>query len=363
MEQVRLASFAFGLAKPFFMALDAESAHRLALAGLRLLPRWQPPPDDPRLFTRAFGRDFANPIGLAAGFDKNAEASDALLALGFGFIEIGGVTPEPQPGNPRPRAFRLPEAGAVINRYGLNSAGAAQVARRLAARRRSGILGVNLGANKESADRSADYARLIGELGPFADFLTLNISSPNTIGLRDLQGRAFFDELVARAQEARAKAGLATPILVKIAPDLDESALDDLVDIARARGIDGMIVSNTSIARPAALQGLRHGSESGGLSGRPLFRPATILLAKTYLRVEGAFPIIGVGGIASGADALEKIAAGASLIQLYSALIYQGPGLIGEIKSAMLATLTASGAASLAPLIGKDAKTWAAMPN
>jgi dihydroorotate dehydrogenase len=342
--------------RPLITALDPETAHDLTIRALETLPLPHPLPDDPRLAVKAFGLDFSNPVGVAAGFDKSVRVPDALMRLGFGFIEAGGVTPLPQIGNPRPRVFRLLPDEAVINRYGLNSDGMEHVAKRLERRARRGILGLNLGANKESADRLGDYVQLIRRLGPFADFLTLNVSSPNTPGLRDLQGRAFLDELLARSMDERHRQRLATRLLLKIAPDMEEFQLDDIVEVARNRGVDGMIVSNTTIARPSHLRDRIHAREAGGLSGRPLFRPSTIMLAKTYLRVKGQFPLIGVGGIASGADAAEKVRAGATLVQLYTALIYQGPGLIDEIKKALLG-LAQEGNYTAA--IGREARSWA----
>lgn len=338
--------------------IDPETAHNMAIAALEKLPLPACAADDPRLAVRAFGLDFANPLGMAAGFDKDARVPRALIRLGFGFVEVGGVTRRPQAGNPRPRVFRLPADGAVINRYGLNSEGMEAVAARLERRGRQGILGINLGANKDSADRIADYVDLTRRLGPLADYLTLNVSSPNTPGLRDLQGKAFLDTLIARVLEARG-AG-AVRILLKIAPDLDDSQLDDIIEVSLRRKIDGLVVSNTTIARPETLRDASVARETGGLSGRPLFRPSTVLLAKAYLRVEGAFPLIGVGGIASGEDAVAKIGAGATLLQLYTALVFTGPGLIGEIKRAILRALAAEKAAGIPDLVGRNAATWAA---
>lgn len=354
----------FGLARPFLHALDPETAHGLALKGLALLPVRPAAPDDPRLAVMAFGRRFPNPVGLAAGFDKGAEAPDPLLGLGFGFVEVGGVTPRPQPGNPRPRLFRLTRDGAVINRFGLNSEGLAAVRARLERRRgRPGIVGVNIGANKETPDRVADYATCIRALAPLADFLTVNVSSPNTPGLRDLQGEAFLDELLARALEARDEAagGTArpTPVLLKIAPDLTLDALDAIVATALKRRVDGLIVSNTTLARPASLRETALAREAGGLSGRPLFAPSTRLLAQTHRRVEGRMPLIGVGGIDSAEAAWAKIRAGASLVQLYTALVYQGPVLIDDIKRGLVRKLEAENLASIALAVGRDASAIA----
>ncbi|MCZ8375644.1 MAG: quinone-dependent dihydroorotate dehydrogenase [Beijerinckiaceae bacterium] len=349
----------FPLIQPLIRALDPETAHDWTVAALERMPLPVPRADDPRLQCTLAGLDLANPVGIAPGLDKHARVPDALMRLGFGFVEVGGVTLLPQPGNPKPRVFRLPADGAVINRYGLNSDGMKVIAGRLAARRRQGVLGVNLGANKESADRVADYLALVEGIGPLAEFVTLNVSSPNTPGLRDLQGRAFLDELLARVLDLRARLGLTTRIFLKIAPDLDEAQLDDIIAVARARGIDAMIVSNTTVARPDTLVEKTLAKETGGLSGKPLFRLSTIVLARTFLRVERQFPLIGVGGIASGEDAVAKIAAGADAIQLYSALIYQGPGLIGEIKSALLRAVERERVAGIRQLVGRNAATWA----
>lgn len=348
----------FDLARPLIHACDAETAHGLTIKALKLAPRPPKAPDDPRLATRVLGLSFPNPVGLAAGFDKHAEVYRATLGLGFGFVEVGGVTPLAQEGNPRPRVFRLREDGAVINRYGLNSEGMEVVATRLARRDRGeGIVGINLGANKSSTDRAADYALLARRLAPLADFLTINVSSPNTPGLRDLQAEAALDDLVARTLEARdmACAGQrTTPVLVKIAPDLKQAELDAMIAVAIRRGIDGMIVSNTTIARPATLKSAARG-ETGGLSGRPLFMPSTRLLAQAYLRAEGRFPLIGVGGVESAETAWTKINAGASLVQLYTGLIYQGPGLIGAIKQGLSRALQAAGLATIADAVGRQA--------
>jgi dihydroorotate dehydrogenase len=349
----------FRLARPLLARLDAERAHRLAITALRLLPQTPPRADDARLAVEAFGLRFGNPLGLAAGFDKDGEAIDACLKLGFGFVEIGGVTPLVQPGNPRPRLFRLPADQAVINRYGLNSKGVAAMARTLAARRgMRGIVGVNVGANKLSADRTADYAQCIAALAAHCAYITINVSSPNTPGLRGLQGRAALDDLLARAIAARdaAKTGVVrTPLLVKIAPDLSLAELDDIAAVVTARGIDGLVVSNTTVARDASLKETALAREEGGLSGRPLFKPATRLLAQAYLRLDGKLPLIGVGGIDCPETAYVKITAGATLLQLYSALVFKGPGLIGKIKRGLVKRLMRDGRERLSEAVGSEA--------
>jgi len=346
---------------PLLRWFDPEDAHRLAIQGLRLLPPIRPRPDDPKLAVRAFGLNFPNPIGMAAGFDKSAEAPDPLLRLGFGFVEIGSVTPKPQAGNPRPRLFRLERDQAVINRMGFNNDGADAVLRRLAARAHlGGIVGVNVGANKDTADRVADYVKLIETFAPVASYFTVNVSSPNTPGLRNLQQAAALDDLLAKVIEARERvrqnAG-DTPVLLKIAPDLSLAELDDVVHIARSRRIDGMIVGNTTLARPSTLREQTRAREQGGLSGRPLFRLSTRMVAETYVRAERAFPLVGVGGIDTGGAALTKIRAGASLIQLYSSLIYRGLGLVDDIKNDLASTLLRTGRDSLSEIVGADAAT------
>jgi dihydroorotate dehydrogenase len=301
---------------------------------------------------------------MAPGFDKHAQVPDALLGLGFGFVEIGTVTPLPQAGNPRPRLFRLEPDRAVINRLGFNSQGAAAVLARLAARAEAGgIVGVNVGANKESSDRTADYVRLIEQVAPVASYVTLNISSPNTPGLRELQRASATDDLLARAVEARdrlAPSAGPTPVLLKIAPDLSLGDLDDIVGVARARKIDGMIVGNTTLGRPPALRDQTTAKQAGGLSGRPLYPLAARMLAETYVRVEGAFPLIGVGGIDSGVTALGTIKAGADLVQFYSALVYRGFGLVDEIKATLSDALDRGDADKLADLVGADAAAMTA---
>jgi dihydroorotate dehydrogenase len=353
-------------ARPLLRAMDPEDAHGLALRALRLAPLPRAVADDARLATRAFGLTFPNPVGLAAGFDKHAEVPDALLRVGFGFVEVGTVTPRPQSGNPRPRLFRLNADEAVINRFGFNSEGEAAVLARLAARAtRGGIVGLNIGANKVTEDRGADYVRLIEAFAPVVSYFTVNVSSPNTPGLRDLQQAAALDDLLVRVVAARDRVSLRagdTPVLVKIAPDLTLAELDDVVAVARRRLIDGMIVCNTTVLRPRTLRDGKTAQESGGLSGKPLLGLATRMLAETFVRVEAQFPLIGVGGIDSGAAALAKMRAGANLVQLYSALVFRGLGLVGEIKQELLAALDRGEARTLSDLVGHDAADITAQP-
>jgi dihydroorotate dehydrogenase len=346
---------------PLLRWFDPEDAHRMAIHGLRLLPPVRLKPDDPKLAVRAFGLNFPNPIGMAAGFDKSGEVPDALLRLGFGFVEVGSVTPKPQGGNPRPRIFRLERDEAVVNRMGFNNDGAEAVLRRLAARAHlGGIVGVNVGANRDSADRVADYVKLIETFAPVASYFTVNVSSPNTPGLRNLQQSAALDDLLAKVidtrERVRKNAG-DSPVLLKIAPDLSLTELDDVVHIARSRKVDGMIVANTTLARPSTLRETNRSKEEGGLSGRPLFRLSTRMVAETYVRAEGAFPLVGVGGIDTGGAALTKIRAGASLIQLYSSLVYKGLGLVEDIKNDLSSTLLRTGRDSLSEIVGADAAT------
>jgi dihydroorotate dehydrogenase len=352
--------------RPFMHALDPEDAHGLTLRMLKFTPPIATARDDKRLAGRAFGLNFPNPVGIAAGFDKNAEVPDALLRLGFGFAEIGTVTPLPQPGNPRPRIFRLDADGGVINRLGFNSQGADTVLKRLAARAASGgIIGVNVGANKNSPDRVADYVALIERFAAVASYITVNVSSPNTPGLRALQQATTLDDLLARVIDARERVSQQagpTPILLKVAPDLTLGELDDVVGIARSRRVDGMIVGNTTIGRPSSLRETKTAREAGGLSGRPLFALSTRMLAETYVRAEGVFPLIGAGGIDSGAAAVAKFRAGASQVQLYSALVFRGLGLVAEIKSALIAALDEERLESLSDLVGSDAASVTAEP-
>ncbi|HEX3672894.1 MAG TPA: quinone-dependent dihydroorotate dehydrogenase [Rhizomicrobium sp.] len=335
--------------------MPPEAAHRATLALLRFVGPLVPAaaPDDPRLGVKALGLRFPNPLGLAAGFDKDGEVPDAMLKLGFGFVECGTVTPRPQAGNPKPRLFRLTEDGAVINRMGFNNRGMDAMAARLAGRARRGILGVNIGANKDSEDRPADYRIAFAKLAPFADYVTINISSPNTPGLRGLQNRDELARLLGIVTDERARMDLAAPVLLKIAPDIDPKALDDIAAAVLAAGIEGIILTNTTIARPASLKS-NQAHQSGGLSGAPLFTPSTAILKAMRARVGGRLVLVGAGGVSNGAEAYAKIRAGANLVQLYTALAFHGPGLIGRIKRDVLALLARDGFASIADAVGVD---------
>lgn len=344
--------------RPIFRALDPETAHRAAIWALRLgLGGQSAEPDDPILATRVWSLDFPNPIGVAAGFDKGAEAVDAMLDLGFGFTEAGTVTPLAQPGNPRPRLFRLDEDEGVINRLGFNSGGLGPYVARIARRRRRGIFGANVGKNRDAADAIADYETGIAAVCRHADYLVVNISSPNTPGLRSMQARTTIEALIARvlAARGRAAANLARlpPLLAKVGPDLDEAALADIAEVALATGIDGLIIGNTTVDRPAWLKS-PEARETGGLSGKPLMQPSTACLAAMYRLTAGKVPLVGCGGIASGADAYTKIRAGASLVQLYSALVFHGPELVVRIKRELAERLRADGFRSVAEAVGAD---------
>jgi dihydroorotate dehydrogenase len=349
----------FPVTGPLLRCLDPERAHALTIQLLRT--GLTPPmagPDDPCLRTRLWGLDFPNPVGMAAGFDKNGQVIGPLLALGFGSVEVGTVTPRPQPGNPKPRCFRLPEQQAMINRYGFNSDGLAGVAPRLTAwhqrrRRRPGVVGANIGCNKNSSDPVADYIAGFYELAPVADYLVINVSSPNTPGLRTMQDREPLTNLLARVLEVRDDLCLkrTPPLLLKIAPDLSPDDLVAVVEVSMAAGINGLIVSNTTTGRPD-VDHLPVAAEAGGLSGRPLFEASTRMLAEVYRLSGGRLPLIGVGGIASPEDAYAKIRAGASLVQLYTALIYQGPRLVHDIKRRLPEFLKRDGFATVADAVG-----------
>jgi dihydroorotate dehydrogenase len=351
------------LARPLLRALDPEDAHALVMRALPLAPAW-PFADPPALAVEACGLKFPNPLGVAAGLDKDGLVFAPLLRLGFGFAEVGTVTPRPQPGNPRPRLFRLEADEAVINRLGFNNEGFDAVRRRLAGRGAgAGIVGVNLGANKDAHDRVADYVAGIEAFAGPASYCAINVSSPNTPGLRDLQQKSALDALLARVMEARERiaAGRRVPVLLKIAPDLALSDLDDVVAVARSRRVDGMIISNTTVGRPKHLRD-RAAAEEGGLSGRPLFALSTRMLAETFVRVDRAFPLIGVGGVDSGAAAFAKVKAGATLVQLYTALVFRGLGLIGEIKGEMMRLLRREAYENVSAAVGAEAAAYTAAP-
>ena len=354
----------FDLAQPFLLAVDSERAHDLAIKALAagIHPR-QSTPDPDSLKLRVCGLDFPNPLGMAAGFDKNGEVADALISVGFGFAEIGTVTPLAQAGNPRPRIFRLAADKAVINRLGFNNDGHDAVLARLRRRAGGGIIGVNVGANRESEDRIADYVAGVKAFATVASYLTVNVSSPNTPGLRELQSRDRLDELLAKVLSARDAAAAGEvprrPVLLKIDPDLSDESLSDIAEVAQARGVDGVIVSNTTVSRPP-LKDKALARQEGGLSGRPLFALATRRLAELYRLTAGAVPLIGVGGIDSGARAYDKIRAGASLVQLYTGLIYGGAGLIGAIKRDLAQLLARDGFSSVREAVGAGVEEWLA---
>ena len=342
----------YALADLFLSRLDAETAHGFAIRGLKT--GWVPQDrrsDPPSLAVEVWHRHLPNPIGLAAGFDKNAEVPDAALGMGFGLVEIGSVTPKPQPGNPRPRLFRLHEDHGVINRMGFPGEGLDAALSRLSRRARTGFVGVNIGANKDSLDRTADYVACGRALAPHADYLVCNVSSPNTPGLRNLQGRTALSDLLRRVQDAISSTPV--PLVVKIAPDATDDDLDDIVAVCRESRIDGIIVGNTTLSRPPSLASSRR-SEAGGLSGRPLAALSTDVLRRTARRVDRQFPLIGCGGVDSGATAYAKIRAGASLVQLYSALVFEGPPLVRRIKDELAALLARDGFSSVSQAVGAD---------
>jgi dihydroorotate dehydrogenase len=349
------------LATAALRLIDPEAAHKAALSALRLglgprarANRW------PRLKTTLAGLDLPNPIGMAAGFDKNCEAPDALLASGFGFVECGTVTPKPQSGNAPPRIFRLAEDRAIINRLGFNNDGLDAFVDRLAARaKRGGVVGANVGANKDSADRPADYVHCMGRVWRDASYVTANISSPNTPGLRGLQERGALEDLLGRLRESRGsleKAHGKRPLFLKVAPDLDETAVRDIAELALQYGLDALIVSNTTLQRPPHLTS-DNAEEEGGLSGQPLFQISTHVLRLYAQALDGRLPLIGVGGVENAVTALAKIRAGATAVQLYSALVYEGPGLVARILYDLDGLLAAEGVDSIVEMVGVDART------
>jgi len=340
----------FRLVRPALFAFSPETGHRASIAALKLAPRRTRPTPGP-LATEVAGLRFPNPLGMAAGFDKDGEVPDAVLGLGFGFVEIGSITPLPQPGNPKPRLFRLAEDRAVINRMGFNNGGADEAEARLRRRAgRAGIVGVNIGANKDSADRIADYALLTRRFAPLASYLTVNISSPNTPGLRALQDEGALVALLDAVIEARPVDG--PPVFLKVAPDLEPVDIDAIARIALDKGLGALIVSNTTISRPPLTS--RDAGEAGGLSGAPLRDLAQQRLRDFRRATGGAIPLIGVGGIGSAEDAWARIRAGASLVQLYSAMVYEGPGLARRIVRGMEALMRRDGFATLAEAVGSE---------
>jgi dihydroorotate dehydrogenase len=360
-----MLSAVFELARPVLAAIPPELAHELTLRSLEagLYPRAEE--DDARLAVHLWGLAFPNPLGVAAGFDKDARVPDAVLGMGFGFAEVGTLTPRPQEGNPRPRVFRLQEDRALINRLGFNNGGHAAAMARLRRRRASGVLGINLGANRDAADRAADYAEGMRRFYDAASYFMINVSSPNTPGLRDLQAPRALDELLARLLSARAEMIAAgrpwRPIIVKLAPDFSAAELDEVVGVLAARGVDGIAACNTTVARDGVGDAVG-ARQAGGISGRPLFHRATVVLARIYRATQGRIPLIGVGGIDSGERAIAKIEAGARLLQLYTGLVFEGPRLIGDLKRALLQHVARHALADLGALCGRRAEEWAARP-
>ena len=346
-----------GLTRDSLLKMDPETAHGATITALRLgLAPQQTDPDPPELRTSLAGLDLANPVGMAAGFDKNGEVPRALALMGFGMVEIGTVTPRPQQGNPKPRLFRIAAVDGVVNRMGFNNAGHDEVFRHLRGLRVPAMLGVNIGANKDSADFAADYAAGVRRFSGLADYLTVNVSSPNTPGLRDLQHEDALRRLLAAVLAARAGAKVRVPVFLKIAPDLDEPALDSIARVVAETDLDGLIVSNTTISR-AAVAGLEHAGETGGLSGRTLFELSTIRLAQ--MRQRTPLPLIGVGGIHSPQSALAKFEAGANAVQLYSALVFGGLDLLDRIKRGLAAAIRNAGHRNVSELVGSKTADWA----
>lgn len=359
-----MLSALYDIARPLLFGLDPERAHELTLRALEagVYPR-PAAPDDPCLATTVWGLALPNPLGMAAGYDKDARVPDALLGMGFGHVEIGTATPRPQSGNPRPRLFRLAGDRALINRLGFNNGGHAVVSARLRRRRGPGMVGINIGANRDAADRVADYVAGVRAFYDVAWYFTINVSSPNTPGLRDLQAPAALDDLLARVSAAREEIMLSgaprRPIVVKLAPDIAEADLEPIVDVLMRRTVDGIVVSNTTTARHGLVE-TALAQEAGGLSGRPLFRRSTAMLARVYLLTGGRVPLIGCGGIDSGTAAIAKIEAGATLLQLYTGLVYEGPGLIACIKTELVDYVRRERLAHVSDATGRRAQEWAA---
>ncbi|MEZ5871641.1 MAG: quinone-dependent dihydroorotate dehydrogenase [Nitratireductor sp.] len=359
----------FDLLRPGIFCLDAETAHGLAITALKsgLLPA-PPTPRDSRLGLKLAGLDFPNPVGMAAGFDKNGEVPDALLRVGFGFTEVGTLTPRPQSGNPKPRIFRIVGKQGVINRLGFNNEGHDAALARLRQRSGSiGLVGINVGANKDSGDFAADYVAGIAAFAKIADYFTVNISSPNTPGLRNLQAGEALLRLIGLVLEERDRQAeqvkVRRPVFLKVAPDLDAGQISEIAEIAakshEAGGLDGIIISNTTLSRHG-VEGHENAAQAGGLSGKPLFERSTIVLARMRLAMGNAIPVIGVGGIDSAATAIAKLEAGANLVQLYTGMIYQGPMIANTINKGILAAMTARGMSNVAQFSGLETENWAA---
>jgi len=360
-----MLGLAFRLARPLLNALDPERAHELTLRALEAGVHPRAGGHDPVLAVNLWGLAFSNPLGTAAGFDKDARVPDAVLAMGLGFAEVGTLTPRPQAGNPRPRVFRLHHDRALINRLGFNNGGHEAAHARLARRPRRGIVGINVGANRDTADRAQDYVAGIRRFQDVADYFTVNISSPNTPGLRDLQAPAALDDLLARVAAARDEAVAAgkprRPIVVKLAPDIAEADLADVAGVLVGRGVDGVAIGNTTLSR-AGLKESALAREAGGLSGRPLFHRSTAMLARLFRLTGGSIPLIGIGGVDSPATAIAKIEAGATLLQLYTGLVFEGPGLVGRIKRELARYARDRRLASIADAAGRRAAEWAGRP-
>jgi dihydroorotate dehydrogenase len=348
----------------FARLLNPETAHDAALSYLKIAPSGTLKPFPKSLAVDVAGLSFPSPIGLAAGFDKNAEVAGAMLARGFGFVEVGTITPKPQAGNPKPRLFRLLQDKALINRFGFNNHGMDVCLERLKARGR-GVIGINVGANKDSENRIADYALGIAAFQPYADYFTANISSPNTPGLRSLQSKDALEQLATAVLEARAanevRAGRKPPIFIKVAPDLQDEDIETIATVALASGIDGLIVSNTTLSRPVGTA-VPHRSETGGLSGAPLFERSTIVLAKMRQALGPDMPLIGVGGVQTAEDVIAKMEAGANLVQLYTSMVYHGFGIAREIASELARLLDARDIASVVQLTNSSVEYWASRP-
>lgn len=361
-----MLSTLFDITRPLLFTLEPEQAHELTLKSLEagIYPR-PTTPDDPRLAVTIWGLRMPNPLGMAAGYDKDARVSDALIGMGFGHAEAGSITPRPQPGNPQPRVFRLVDDTAMINRLGFNNGGHQAALERLRRRSGKGVIGVNVGANKDASDRAADYVTGITTFADVASYFTVNVSSPNTPGLRDLQAPAALDDLVGRVLRERdriaAERGVRRPVVVKLAPDIAEEDLAPVVDVLVRHGVDGIAVGNTTLSRKG-VSSARLAGETGGLSGKPLFHRATVILARVYQLTHGRVPLIGIGGITSGETAVAKVEAGATLLQLYTGLVYGGPSLIPAMKAALLAHVERNKLANLSEAVGKRAAEWAAKP-